>query len=65
MPPGNWYEDSKVASRDLDFSALMEGGAGALAPADAAAAMFATGVDEDASASVDNAVYPDGYVSDE
>jgi len=66
MPPGNWFVDSQVSSRDLDFSGQMENdGESRLGGADAAAAMFATGEDGDADACAATALYPDGFVHEE
>ena len=68
MPPGDWYSDTKVTSRDLDFSALALDDSAAnasLSRAQLALSMLNTGVDADADASPDTAIFPEGYVDDE
>ena len=59
MPEGDWYAQSKVASRDLDFDPVAS--AGALAGKMAAALLLNSGVDDDRDATPDTAIYPEGF----
>ena len=59
MPEGDWYAQSKVASRDLDFDPVAA--SDALAGKMASALLLNSGVDEDRDATPDTAIYPEGF----
>jgi hypothetical protein len=59
MPEGDWYAQSKVASRDLDFDPVAS--ADARAGKMAAALLLNSGVDDDRDATPDTAICPEGF----
>lgn len=57
MPEDGWYERSKVSSRSLDFGPSTDALAGKMA----ALSLLNSGVDDDADATPDTAIFPEGY----